>query len=590
MNFYIQNQTVVNPQAQAVLTEMAAHPDRFPMLRTHGNRVDINAQGMQELFNLNRQGDGRDQIDQDDVIALSDLLHAGHENEEVSPQDLQNIAALFAEYQRIVPTTGPRLVSHLFDPNGLRPSRVMSPASSTASLAPIHFNSVAQRLTLQHLHGFLNRIHFDAANQRIHPHSYSYSPVYDTQNTLGGIRGSNASPFESDPRLRIQNNALRFLMYGEAINEQQARELFASAPGLFEELKSLNLVVETQSAGQAVQYRMNALSLTSQRLPNGQVMYLFMDAPEHISGSALQERTAQLSSTSYILLHQLMEDYLHHNPLSGRIADMGSGIGIQSIALLKLYPHIQTAFAVEIDDHSLNISRLNALLNGVQNRFVGVDNHDPQNLARLLGRNRLDYVVSNPPFNAMPRYYAEQFTDFGDGGPDGLAVTRIFLNQALPLLREGGEFLMYSVLVVNENQQVPLYQNLLARPGLRVEANPLGIRDLNVGVSTYGVMFSRYLRRHGHNEVSPEAFTRALQADHVARFQAAMVRILRRSAVQTGIRIVGEVESRLGAMVGHYNGDGGNNGPVDPYSDIPISGGTGFWVEEHARSIPLWTE
>ena len=148
----------------------------------------------------------------------------------------------------------------------------------------------------------------------------------------------------------------------------------------------------------------------------------------------------------------------------------------------------------------------------------------------------------------VPAQYGDQFTDFGDGGPEGLAVTRIFLDQALPLLGNNAEFIIYSVLAVNDQSQVLLHEEFRRRRGLSVQANFLNIRDLNLEARNYANAFSSYLSDHGHS-VNAEDFAAALRANHIARMQAQIIRIRPRA----GATVISQGQSPLTVLEEAYN-------------------------------------
>src|SRR5262249_41078782 len=146
-------------------------------------------------------------------------------------------------------------------------------------------------------------------------------------------------------------------------------------------------------------------------------------------------------------------------------ADFGSGGGIQAIALLRTNPKLTRVIGLEIEPHAINLSRFNALLNGVSDRFVIVDNGktkpnlEGDALRDVLKGEKLALVVTNPPFNLIPESLGED--KYGYGGPDGLAVTRLFMRQAMAHLDPNkGEVIVYSQFGLDKNGR-PLFEKML---------------------------------------------------------------------------------------------------------------------------------
>ncbi|WP_139738841.1 methyltransferase [Actinomyces wuliandei] len=112
-----------------------------------------------------------------------------------------------------------------------------------------------------------------------------------------------------------------------------------------------------------------------------------------------------------------------------RVLDVCAGPGIQG--LLSSRSGASVTF-VEANPLALSLCQCNVRLNGLQEQaeFVG------RPVEELHGDGTYDYVFANPPLIPVPGPVDYPFV--GDGGPDGLAVTRKILATALPLLAEGG--------------------------------------------------------------------------------------------------------------------------------------------------------
>ena len=158
----------------------------------------------------------------------------------------------------------------------------------------------------------------------------------------------------------------------------------------------------------------------------------------------------------------------------------------------------------------MNLSRFNALLNGVSDRFLPVNNGktkpglEQDALRDALNGEKLALVVTNPPFNLIPESLGETFTKYGYGGPDGLSVTRLFMRQAMANVDPNkGEVIVYSQFGMGKNGR-PLFETMLkrdvpSRTGILVSYGNDPMEHLQYGVHVrnleqYARRMSKYLR------------------------------------------------------------------------------------------------
>lgn len=130
--------------------------------------------------------------------------------------------------------------------------------------------------------------------------------------------------------------------------------------------------------------------------------------------------------------------------LKGRGADLGSGLGLLSRAVLAS-PAVARLDLVELDRRAVEAARRN-----VDDPRAHLHWADARTAPALEG---LDFVVSNPPFH--------------DGGTEDRALGLAFLRRAFQVLRKGG------VLWVVANRHLP-YEGLLAElfglPALKADS------------------------------------------------------------------------------------------------------------------------
>lgn len=400
-------------------------------------------------------------------------------------------------------------------------------------LATFDLNDPQQQAVATELQRMLDGLNFDEANQTLHLGTYGISPIYDNQ----VLSMADLHP-ERTMLDRRQVQAIEFFMYGGLISPEEASCLFQNNLSLFGEMQNLGLIVADTDETGSVSYRLNNLSIISHHLPNDNVIYLAVDLPERFRNIDSSKPTAQISETSYVLLLNRLEKWYKEGGVTkGVVADFGAGTGLFVIVLLKLFPNIEEALAVEIDPQAMNLNRLNAPLNGVANRIAVVDNFEENGFSHALGERQLDFAISNPPFNVVPRGYSEQFTDFGDGGEKGLDITQIFLDQALPNLKAGGEFMLYSVLAEDPKGNY-FATRLLEEECFTVRYEHLRLDNLTYTQESYATVLADYLERnrdHGLLRLWGEGPDQALVSDIQGK--------LNECAKKTGASELGEKSS-----------------------------------------------
>jgi release factor glutamine methyltransferase len=116
---------------------------------------------------------------------------------------------------------------------------------------------------------------------------------------------------------------------------------------------------------------------------------------------------------------------------AGVTLDLCSGTAIQAMISAQ---HGAKAYAVEINPKAAHVARFNLRLNALADK-VELVNCSLEDFAESL-QARLDLVTFNPPLLPVPEVLDYPFV--GDGGADGLDVTRRALELYLPHLAPGG--------------------------------------------------------------------------------------------------------------------------------------------------------
>lgn len=131
-------------------------------------------------------------------------------------------------------------------------------------------------------------------------------------------------------------------------------------------------------------------------------------------------------------------------PLAPVIADVGTGSGCVAVTLALALPKA-VLYATDVCRAALEIARDNARRHGALDRLHLLEGDGLAPLRRAGVAGRVDVIVANPPYipdSVLPTLQPE-VRDFEPrlalaGGPDGLALHRVLLNEAPECLRPGG--------------------------------------------------------------------------------------------------------------------------------------------------------
>lgn len=143
------------------------------------------------------------------------------------------------------------------------------------------------------------------------------------------------------------------------------------------------------------------------------------------------------SPIAELILHEFQPWY--RGPSPRRVLDLCCGGGCIGLAAAYYYPELEVDL-VDLDENALALATENTTRLGLEGR-TSILRSD---LFTDLKPQRYDLILSNPPYVnrgdlvSMPdEYHHEPALALGSG-PDGLALTRIILQQAADFLSESG--------------------------------------------------------------------------------------------------------------------------------------------------------
>ncbi len=123
----------------------------------------------------------------------------------------------------------------------------------------------------------------------------------------------------------------------------------------------------------------------------------------------------------------------------GRVLDLCTGSGCLAVLAAQAFPRARVD-AADLSRGALAVARRNVAQHGLRGR-VRLMKSD---LMAGLGKSRYDLIVCNPPYvnarsmRALPREHRHEPRLALAGGPDGLALVRVILQQAFDRLEPKG--------------------------------------------------------------------------------------------------------------------------------------------------------
>ncbi len=146
------------------------------------------------------------------------------------------------------------------------------------------------------------------------------------------------------------------------------------------------------------------------------------------------------------ILTQWADRLAKATPAPGVFADWCTGSGCIAVTLLLDNPGWR-AFAVDSSPGALAVARENAERAGVGDRVEFICCARPREAAEKIPAASLDFIVSNPPYiptntisSLEPQVRDHEPREALDGGPDGLDVCRLLLEELPYFMKQGAPF------------------------------------------------------------------------------------------------------------------------------------------------------
>ena len=238
---------------------------------------------------------------------------------------------------------------------------------------------------------------------------------------------------------------VRCFLLGTAVT---ARELDAALPELraagAEQLGLVAAIGNTLVSPDESELRA-ALSLNPVRIDDGEEWLVLSDLDDQLRrGPARADHVMGVGGATRSLLVQAPTA-----PVDLAL-DLGTGCGIVAMHLTQCAEHV---IASDISERALDLARLNARLNSVQDRIE----FRHGDLFAPVAADRFDLILSNPPFVITPRSGDTPVYAYRDGGKTGDALAQSVIEAGPALLRDGGTLLCLA------NWESPWGENGLSR-------------------------------------------------------------------------------------------------------------------------------
>ncbi|MBM4321695.1 MAG: methyltransferase, partial [Deltaproteobacteria bacterium] len=161
----------------------------------------------------------------------------------------------------------------------------------------------------------------------------------------------------------------------------------------------------------------------------------FVFTDRRIKSEANKNRIMPLGHDTYNLVSQTQQ-----RP-GATVLDLGTGSGVQGVLAARWASRV---VSVDINPRALEFARMNALLNGVQDRM---EYHLGSLYEPVAGR-RFDVILANPPFVPNPEYEVL----FRDGGVQGEDILHIIVRDAPDHLADGGILQIMTELIYHDER------------------------------------------------------------------------------------------------------------------------------------------
>jgi SAM-dependent methyltransferase len=190
----------------------------------------------------------------------------------------------------------------------------------------------------------------------------------------------------------------------------------------------------------------------------------------------------------------------------GTALDLCSGPGLQALHLSSFAARVT---AVEVSQEAAALARVNAALNGRQDRIEVLCG----DLGGPVRGRRFDTVVANPPLLPFPDDFPYPLV--GHGGADGLRVTRRVLDQLPDLLAAGGTAQLIGTFAAARAHPLAVaeLESWCGRTGLDGLLTLVTFSPLAPGTAFFlGLVESAALASGRPREEAAAAFARSLEA------------------------------------------------------------------------------
>lgn len=219
--------------------------------------------------------------------------------------------------------------------------------------------------------------------------------------------------------------------------------------------------------------------------------YLMCGVPAPYRSSSAIGASAYIGSDSLLLASAIAGSN------DRRILDLGCGAGLQGLLAAR---DAKEAVLTDIDDLSLSLSALNAVLNETSHAI----SIRRGSFYEPVSGEQFDTIVVLPPY--VPSVEASGTSATVNGGRDGLEFIRPLLRQATDHLTDGGEFIAICQLLCNDTGPLLMNELEILAPRLEVRIcvtdwHPLQpyVLELATRLATHGsaldvrTLMNRYL-------------------------------------------------------------------------------------------------
>lgn len=136
----------------------------------------------------------------------------------------------------------------------------------------------------------------------------------------------------------------------------------------------------------------------------------------------------------------ILSDFAKNMKKGAKVIDLGTGTGIIA-TLLCGKTNLSKIYGIEIQEKVADMAKRSIRLNNLEDKFE-IINEDIKNIVKILGKNKFDVIVTNPPYKKIDTGIKNENKEKLISRHELTAKLEDFIRVSNELLKNNGEFYM----------------------------------------------------------------------------------------------------------------------------------------------------